>query len=65
MYVINKQTPNTQIWLSSPVSGPKRYDFIKNRWIYKHDNSNLHELLSIELNKVFNESADFSTCSYS
>ena len=23
-YVINKQAPNQQIWLSSPVSGPKR-----------------------------------------
>lgn len=23
-YVINKQTPNRQIWLSSPISGPKR-----------------------------------------
>jgi frataxin len=28
-YVINKQTPNRQIWLSSPMSGPKRQvDFI-------------------------------------
>uniref|UniRef100_A0A183BJ70 ferroxidase n=1 Tax=Globodera pallida TaxID=36090 RepID=A0A183BJ70_GLOPA len=25
-YVINKQNPNKQIWLSSPISGPKRYD---------------------------------------
>ena len=25
--MINKQTPNRQIWLSSPVSGPKRYDW--------------------------------------
>uniref|UniRef100_A0A0M3JE50 Frataxin, mitochondrial (inferred by orthology to a C. elegans protein) n=1 Tax=Anisakis simplex TaxID=6269 RepID=A0A0M3JE50_ANISI len=24
IYVINKQTPNRQIWLSSPLSGPKR-----------------------------------------
>ncbi|KAJ9625945.1 hypothetical protein H2204_010244 [Knufia peltigerae] len=27
-YVINKQPPNKQIWLSSPVSGPKRYDWV-------------------------------------
>lgn len=27
-YVINKQPPNKQIWLSSPVSGPKRYDWL-------------------------------------
>ena len=26
IYVLNKQTPNKQIWLSSPVSGPYRYD---------------------------------------
>ena len=25
VYVINKQTPNKQIWLSSPISGPQRY----------------------------------------
>ena len=28
-YVINKQTPNKQIWLSSPVSGPYRYDIFR------------------------------------
>ncbi|KAL2424382.1 hypothetical protein ABEF95_009423 [Exophiala dermatitidis] len=27
-YVINKQPPNKQIWLSSPISGPKRYDWV-------------------------------------
>lgn len=26
--MINKQPPNRQIWLSSPVSGPKRYDWV-------------------------------------
>lgn len=27
-YVLNKQPANKQIWLSSPVSGPKRYDYV-------------------------------------
>ncbi|KIV87127.1 iron donor protein CyaY [Exophiala sideris] len=27
-YVINKQPPNKQLWLSSPVSGPKRFDWV-------------------------------------
>lgn len=27
-WVINKQPPNKQIWLSSPVSGPRRFDWI-------------------------------------
>lgn len=26
-YVLNKQPPNKQIWLSSPISGPKRFDW--------------------------------------
>jgi frataxin-like iron-binding protein CyaY len=27
IWVINKQTPNRQIWWSSPVSGPRRYEY--------------------------------------
>lgn len=26
-YVINKQPPNQQIWLSSPTAGPFRFDY--------------------------------------
>ncbi|KAI1481370.1 hypothetical protein K445DRAFT_317225 [Daldinia sp. EC12] len=55
-YVINKQPPNKQIWLSSPISGPKRYDFVgstegqkpgieKGEWVYHRDGSTLSELL--------------------
>ncbi|KAA8895308.1 hypothetical protein FN846DRAFT_785235 [Sphaerosporella brunnea] len=34
-YVINKQPPNRQIWLSSPVSGPIQFGWDKdtNEWI--------------------------------
>ncbi|CAG2110480.1 unnamed protein product [Medioppia subpectinata] len=49
VYVINKQSPNKQIWLSSPISGPKRYDYINNEWIYKRDGISLQSLLSSEL----------------
>uniref|UniRef100_A0A915DN02 ferroxidase n=1 Tax=Ditylenchus dipsaci TaxID=166011 RepID=A0A915DN02_9BILA len=53
-YVLNKQSPNKQIWLSSPFSGPKRYDLSSSgRWIYKHDNQSLHELLEKEFQRVF------------
>ncbi|KAI8960025.1 Frataxin [Daldinia sp. FL1419] len=52
-YVINKQPPNKQIWLSSPVSGPKRYDYVqsdegqnaKGDWVYRRDGSTLSDLL--------------------
>ncbi|KAH0566565.1 frataxin homolog, mitochondrial [Cotesia glomerata] len=65
-YVINRQTPNKQLWLSSPTSGPKRYDFIDGTWIYKHDSKSLHELLDTEIPKIINKSTSFhDNCSYS
>lgn len=64
-YVINRQTPNKQIWLSSPKSGPKRYDFIKTQWIYKHDGVSLHELLTAELSKIVSIDVNFSKCVFS
>lgn len=61
-YVINRQTPNKQIWLSSPSSGPKRFDFIvtpgpgnessTGKWIYKHSGESLHELLQLEIGQI-------------
>jgi frataxin len=65
-YVINKQTPNKQIWLSSPFSGPKRYDFLNQTWIYKHDGMSLHKLLNNELSNVFkkDDNIHFEKCSY-
>lgn len=61
-YVINKQPPNKQIWLSSPISGPKRFDWCSltdaaggkaggesNSWIYTRDGSSLSELILEEL----------------
>ncbi|KIJ45514.1 hypothetical protein M422DRAFT_166419 [Sphaerobolus stellatus SS14] len=50
-YVINKQPPNKQIWLSSPLSGPKRYDYSeeKDAWFYVRDGTSLGSLLKEEL----------------
>jgi frataxin len=61
-YVINKQTPNKQIWFSSPFSGPKRYDFIAGQWIYKHDGVSLHRLLTDEVSAALRNSIDFTAC---
>ncbi|KDN39588.1 hypothetical protein RSAG8_08744, partial [Rhizoctonia solani AG-8 WAC10335] len=54
-YVINKQPPNKQIWLSSPRSGPKRYDLdaTHNEWFYNRDNTTMRSLLEEELSEVF------------
>lgn len=51
-YVINKQSTNQQIWLSSPISGPKRYDYVSGKWIYLHDGISLEDLLNQELSKI-------------
>ncbi|KAM5193750.1 frataxin, mitochondrial [Mantella aurantiaca] len=63
-YVINKQTPNRQIWLSSPSSGPKRYDWTGTKWIYSHDGVSLHQLLEQELSLALNTKLDLSTLLY-
>ncbi|KAK9477669.1 hypothetical protein V1514DRAFT_333111 [Lipomyces japonicus] len=51
-YVINKQPPNKQIWLSSPISGPKRYNFLNGKWIYNRDGTTLGDLLRAEVTKA-------------
>lgn len=60
-YVINKQTPNRQIWLSSPKSGPKRYDYVEGSWVYSHDGISLNELLSRELSTILNQDVSLVT----
>lgn len=52
-YVINKQPPNKQIWLSSPISGPKRFDYVDGQWVYLRDNSTLSGLLEKETTDAF------------
>ncbi|CAG2233911.1 FXN [Mytilus edulis] len=64
-YVINKQSPNKQIWLSSPISGPKRYDFTNGTWIYSHNGGSLHQLLTEEISQALSDDIDFSDCEYS
>ncbi|XP_055681105.1 frataxin homolog, mitochondrial [Lutzomyia longipalpis] len=70
-YVINRQSPNRQIWLSSPTSGPKRYDFIPGenkgpgKWIYKHDSRSLHELLQEEIQEIVQKDVDFFSLPHS
>ena len=50
-YVINKQTPNRQIWWSSPVSGPKRYSYDReaDAWVNTRDGHELVALLKTEI----------------
>ncbi|CAH8854407.1 unnamed protein product [Trichobilharzia szidati] len=62
-YIVNRQAPNKQLWLSSPRSGPRRYDYISSKdiWVYKHDGKSLHELLSEEISEIVGDSVNFHT----
>jgi frataxin len=64
-YVLNKQPPNKQIWLSSPITGPKRFDWVlfgegqdmkegsgAGDWVYIKDSTSLSELVKEELGVV-------------
>ncbi|KAK4368493.1 hypothetical protein RND71_012285 [Anisodus tanguticus] len=61
-YVINKQTPNRQIWMSSPVSGPSRFDWDQNSqgWVYRRTKANLVKVLEDELEKLCGSAIDLS-----
>ncbi|XP_068642804.1 frataxin, mitochondrial [Aristolochia californica] len=56
-YVLNKQTPNRQIWLSSPISGPFRFDWDQSSqtWVYRRTKASLLPLLEIELESLCGE----------
>ena len=51
-WVINKQVPNRQLWLSSPLSGPCRYEYVDGTWTHTRDKSSLHDLLERELGLI-------------
>ncbi|GAV80763.1 Frataxin_Cyay domain-containing protein [Cephalotus follicularis] len=61
-YVLNKQTPNRQIWMSSPVSGPSRFDWDHNAqaWVYRRTKANLFKVLESELKQVCGEPLNLS-----
>jgi frataxin len=56
-YVINIQRPNLQVWLSSPISGPQRFEFDidKNKWINIRNNKSILEILNDEFNTILKE----------
>ena len=55
-WVINKQTPNQQLWWSSPISGPRRYEYSGGEWVFTRDDSHsmtLHHALKTEIQQIY------------
>lgn len=61
-YVLNKQTPNRQIWWSSPVSGPRRYEWDASRgaWVNTRDRHLMLESLASEMKALTGQELHFS-----
>lgn len=60
--MLNKQAPNLQIWLSSPVSGPLRYDFCQasTSWVNSRDQNELLGALVADFETLAGKRLDFS-----
>ncbi|GLE08056.1 hypothetical protein PINS_up018989 [Pythium insidiosum] len=50
-WVLNRQIPNRQIWWSSPISGPRRYEFDAETgaWLSTREKAELFECLQQEI----------------
>eukprot|EP00667_Euglena_gracilis_P026505 EG_transcript_32001 len=63
-YVLNRQAPNRQIWLSSPLSGPAHYDMVEEgdavRWLDTNDRHDLLERMRKEFRELYQQELDFS-----
>ena len=60
--MLNKQTPNRQLWLSSPLSGPHRFEYnpSQQKWFHARDNKkSLQQLLASEWKQVANVDVEF------
>lgn len=57
-YVVNKQPPNKQLWLSSPVSGPDRFDLLEGGWTSVRNGHRLLEVLQQELGHTLATTVD-------
>ena len=62
-FVLNKQAPKMQLWLSSPLSGPRHYDMIESTtksmdWRCDKDGHRLSERLTEELSKALGIQVD-------
>jgi|TARA_B110000090_G_C13237556_1_gene391184 frataxin len=54
-YVINKQRPNRQVWMSSPTSGPRRFELDEedgNAWVDVRSRDNLLDVMKGELKEL-------------
>lgn len=59
-WVINKQSTTQQIWWSSPLSGPKRFEFADGAWWSTKDGLNMNSQLAQELHRCFPNASELA-----
>ena len=62
-FVLNKQAPNQELWLSSPLRGPLRYDFCFQAasWLNTRDRHDLLPGLAGDIVQLSDEQVCFAT----
>jgi frataxin len=65
-FVLNKQAPNVQLWLSSPISGPHHYNMVPGEggavaWLSDKDQHDLVEKMQRELSEVLSQRVTISS----
>ena len=51
-YVFNKQRPLKQLWVSSPLSGPARFELQGESWINLRSRKPLHRFMQDEIAEI-------------
>lgn len=59
-WVINKQSATQQIWWSSPLSGPKRFEYADSAWWSTKDGLNMNSQLAQELHRCFPNASELA-----
>jgi frataxin len=62
-WVLNKQTPNQQIWWSSPLSGPRRYEYSDDGdWVFTRSDTTitLGDTLKDEIKELYQLDLDLN-----
>lgn len=51
-YVFNKQPPMKQLWVSSPITGPARFEMRSGSWIHTKNRKPLSDFLAEEMQEI-------------
>ena len=62
-FVLNKQAPNRQLWVSSPISGPLRYDLCTSSkaWVNSRDRHDMLALLADDFEALTSQQLSFAS----